>query len=51
MDFMLLAKVGMIIDGIVKGGYAIAGVYLVKTGWRYYTDYKQYLEQERTEVK
>lgn len=49
MEFLLLAKVGMIIDWVVKGGYAISGIYLAKTGVTYYRDYLHYSKQE--EVK
>lgn len=46
MEFMLLAKVGVIIDTVVKAGYVFAGSYIVRTGIRYYKDYKGYVEQE-----
>lgn len=47
MEFLVLAKVGMIVNGIVKLGYCIAGGYLVKTGVKYVSDYKESLEQEK----
>ena len=51
MEFALLMKVGLIIDTIVKIGYAFAGSYIVRTGIRYYKDYKYYTEQEKSEVR
>ncbi|MGH1111224.1 MULTISPECIES: hypothetical protein [Bacillus cereus group] len=41
MEFALLIKVGMVIKGIVTGGYCLAGGYLAKTGVRYIQDYKE----------
>jgi hypothetical protein len=46
MEFALLIKVGMIIKGIVWGGYGIAGGYGVKTVSRYIKDYKESVEKE-----
>lgn len=40
MEFVLLAKVGMIIGTIVKSGYVVAGGYFVKTAIRYIDDYR-----------
>lgn len=50
MEFLLLAKIGAIVDTVVKIGYGIAGMYAVKTGVRYYQDYKYSVEQEEKEV-
>jgi hypothetical protein len=47
MEFVLLAKVGMIIDGIVKLGYCVAGGYFVKTGVKYVQDYKESVAKEK----
>jgi hypothetical protein len=49
MEFLLLAKVSMIVGTIIKSGYAIAGGYAVKTAIRYVTDYKKAVEKD--EVK
>ena len=46
MEFLLLAKVGMIIDLVIKGGYAVAGSYAVKTCVRYVQDYKESIARE-----
>lgn len=51
MEFLLLAKVGMVIGTIVKSGYVVAGGYFVKTGLQYIEDYKNSVEQEKAEVK
>ena len=51
MEFLLLAKVGMVIDGIVKAGYVLAGSYFVRTGVRYVKDYKESVEKENLGVK
>lgn len=40
MEFVLLAKVGMVISTIVKSGYVVAGGYFVKTAIRYIDDYR-----------
>jgi hypothetical protein len=47
MEFLLLAKVGMVINGIVTGGYCLAGGYLVKTGIKYYQDYKEAIARDK----
>jgi hypothetical protein len=47
MEFMLLAKVGMIIDGVVKGGYILAGSYFVRTAVKYVQDYKESVAKEK----
>lgn len=50
MEFVLLAKVGMFIKGIVYTGYSIAGSYLVRTAITYVKDYREYVAMEK-EVK
>lgn len=45
-ELWLLAKVGMVIKGIVWGGYGIAGGYMFKTGVRYVRDYKEVMKRE-----
>ena len=47
MEFLILAKIGMIINGIVWAGYTVAGGYAVKTGIRYVKDYKESVENEK----
>lgn len=47
MEFILLAKVGMFINGMVWAGYALAGSYVVRTGIQYVRDYRESVEQER----
>lgn len=49
MEFALLAKVGMVIGGFVKAGYVFAGGMVVKTGYRYFKDYKLSVANERNE--
>lgn len=49
MEFWLLAKVGMIINSIVYSGYAVAGGYIVKTGIRYFQDYKEAIARDEVE--
>jgi hypothetical protein len=51
MEFLLLAKVGMVIEGIVRAGYVLAGSYFLKTGAIYVRDYKDSIEKEKAEVK
>jgi len=51
MEFWLLAKVGMVVDFIVKTGYAVAGGYVLRTCVRYYQDYRASIEQEKAEVE
>ncbi len=46
MEYLLLAKIGFVIDTLVKGGYAIAGGYMVKTAVRYVRDYKDSVARE-----
>lgn len=46
VEFALLAKVGMVINGIVYSGYALAGSYFVKTIIRYAQDYKDSIAKE-----
>ena len=51
MEFMLLAKVGMIVKGIVWSGYGLASSYVVKTGVKYVQDYRESVAREKIEVK
>jgi len=51
MEFALLVKVGMIMEGIIRAGYVLAGSYIVRTGVRYIQDYKESVEREKVEVK
>lgn len=46
MEFVLLAKIGMVIKGIVWSGYGIAGTYFGATAVRYVKDYKESVERE-----
>lgn len=46
MEFVLLAKVGMAVKGLVYAGYTMVGFYLVKTGHRYVVDYKDSIANE-----
>lgn len=48
MEYVLLAKVGFAIGVVVKTGYVVAGGYLVKTVYRYYSDYKTSTANERS---
>jgi len=47
MEYVLLAKVGYAIGIIVKGGYAVAGIFIAKTVMRYTSDYKTSVENEK----
>lgn len=47
MGFLILAKVGMVIKGLVWSGYALAGSYVARTGVQYVRDYRDSVEQER----
>lgn len=47
MEFLLLAKVGMVVEGIVRAGYILAGSYFVRTGVKYVSDYKASVENEK----
>jgi hypothetical protein len=47
MEYLLLAKVGMVISGLVKSGYVVAGGYFVKTAMTYYNDYKDSIANEK----
>lgn len=49
MEYAILAKFIMVMNTLVKSGYAIAGGYLVKTGIIYVKDYKESVEKERSE--
>jgi hypothetical protein len=46
MEYWLLAKVGLVIKGLVWGGYGLAGGYGIKTGIRYVQDYKESVAKE-----
>lgn len=46
MEFVILAKVGMIINGIVNGGYILAGGLALKTVYAYVKDYKDSVARE-----
>jgi hypothetical protein len=45
-EFWLLAKVGMVIKGLVWGGYSLAGGYAIRTSVRYIKDYKEAIAKE-----
>lgn len=47
MEYELLARVGMGIGLIVKGGYALAGSYFVRVGFKYFSDYKESVSNEK----
>ncbi|MFQ3543619.1 hypothetical protein Q7A53_05990 [Halobacillus rhizosphaerae] len=47
MDSNLLTQVGMVINTIVYMGYGITGGYIIKTGFRYFTDYKEAVSIEK----
>lgn len=47
VETALLIKVGMVVKGIVWGGYSICGVYGVKTVIRYVNDYRESVANER----
>lgn len=51
MELLLLAKVGFVVDTIVRAGYVLAGSYFVKTGVRYIQDYKDSISNEKAGVK
>lgn len=46
MEYVLLAKVGMFVSIVVKSGYTLAGMYFLKTAYRYATDYKDSVANE-----
>lgn len=50
-EYLLLAKVGIIIGGIVKAGYIFAGGIMVRTGIRYFHDYQTSIALEKEENK
>lgn len=50
MEFLLLAKVGLVVDTVVKIGYGIAGSYFIKTAIRYVSDYKESIAREKEGV-
>ena len=47
MEYLLLAKVGWVINTVIKLGYGVAGAYFVGTGVRYYKDYRQNVDKEK----
>lgn len=47
MEFALLVKVGIVVGCVVKGGYAIAGSYLLRTAYKYVQDYRYYVSIEK----
>lgn len=49
MEYVLLYKLGLAINVVVKTGYAVVGMYVVGTGYRYYKDYRYFEEQEKME--
>ena len=51
MEYVLLAKIGMIIGGVVKSGYVLAGSYFLRTGVQYVKDYKESVENEKSDAK
>lgn len=51
MEYILLTKVGFVIDMIVKIGYGVAGSYFVKTGIKYIQDYKDSVAKDKVGVK
>ena len=51
MEYELLAKVGFGIGMFVKGGYAFAASYLVRVGFRYVSDYKTSVANEKEVAK
>lgn len=46
MEYLLLAKIGMGINVIVKTGYVVAVGYFAKTALRYVSDYKESVSNE-----
>lgn len=44
----ILAMVGIVIKGVVWCGYGLAGSYAVRTGVRYFKDYKDSVARERS---
>lgn len=48
MEFVLLAKVGMVVSGMVKAGYVLAGSYMLRVGIRYAKDYKYYSQRQES---
>lgn len=51
MELALLVKVGMIMEGIIRAGYLLAGSYVLRTGVKYIKDYKHSIEKEKIEVE
>lgn len=46
MEYVLLYKVGVIVNVVVKTGYLVAGGYFVKTAMRYISDYRDSVSNE-----
>lgn len=46
MEFWLLVKLGIAINTAINAGYAVAGGYLIRIGYQYYTDYKEAISRE-----
>ena len=51
MDFWLLNRVAMAVNGVVYGGYGLAGMYMIRVGIQYVKDYRTSIENEEIEVK
>ena len=47
MEYELLARVGLGIGLVVKGGYALAASYFVRVGFKYVTDYKESVANDK----
>lgn len=47
LEIGLLIKVGMVIKGIVAGGYTLAGSYMARTGVQYIRDYRDSIAREK----
>jgi hypothetical protein len=50
MEYVLLAKVAIVVNAFIKSGYLLAGSYFVKTGIRYISDYKDSVAKEKAGV-
>jgi hypothetical protein len=47
VETALLIKIGLVIKGVVWGGYTVAGGYGVKTVFRYVRDYRESVANEK----
>jgi len=47
MEFVILAKVGMVVNWIANGGYVLAGGIFLKTIVKYTKDYKESVANEK----